>query len=183
MDTLKVRPQEENPPNKFETGTLNHEGIAGAKEAVQFIADTGEKFSSKIEFDVPEDFSEKRKNIIAGLRLFEKYEEILTEKLIAGLSDIPEITLYRSPTHIQSTSTVSFTHEKYSPKQIASYLGDKDIFVWDGDFYATRLVEILGLQEEGGLVRIGISPYNTLDEIDRTIEALKDSESLEEELG
>ncbi len=183
LDTLKVRPQEETPPNKFETGTLNHEGLAGAKEAVQFIAEAGNEFSSLIESDGPHDISERRENILAGLKLFEKYEEILTERLVGGLSEIPEITLYRPPEDVQSTSTVSFTHEKYTPKQIASYLGDRGIFVWDGDFYATRLVEVLGLQDEGGVVRIGISPYNTLKEVERTIEALRDDESLKEELG
>jgi len=183
LDTLKVRPQEETPPNKFETGTLNHEGLAGAKEAVKFIEDAGNKFSSYMESDEHDDVSERRGNILAGLNLFEKYEEILTKRLVDGLSEISEITLYRPPKEVQSTSTVSFTHEKYTPKQIASYLGDIGIFVWDGDFYATRLIKVLGLKDEGGVVRIGISPYNTLEEIDRTIDALRDSESLKEELG
>jgi len=183
LDTLKVRPQEETPPNKFETGTLNHEGLAGAKEAVHFIADAGKEFSSDIESDEPDDISERRENILTGLKLFEKYEEVLTERLVDGLSEIPEITLYRPRKDVQSTSTVSFTHEKYTPNQIASYLGDRGIFVWDGDFYATRLIEVLGLKDEGGVVRIGISPYNTLEEVDRTIEALRDNESLKEELG
>ncbi|MFP4051844.1 MAG: cysteine desulfurase-like protein [Thermoplasmata archaeon] len=183
LDTLKVRPQKKTPPNKFETGTLNHEGIAGAKEAVKFIADTGEKFSTQIEIDAPVDASERRKNILAGLSLFEKYEETLTERLVEGLSEIPEIKLYRPSRSVKCTSTVSFTHSRYSPEQIASYLGDRGIFVWDGDFYATRLIEVLGLQEEGGVVRIGISPYNTLEDIVRTVEKLRDTESLKEELA
>ncbi len=182
LDTLKVRPQKDTPPDKFETGTLNHEGIAGAKEAFQFIADAGDKFSSQLDKEVSDSTSERRKNIVAGLKIFEKYERVLTDRLVDGLLEIPEIQLYRPPKDVQSTSTVSFTHERYSPEQIASYLADRGIFVWDGDFYATRLVEVLGLQDEGGLVRIGISPYNTEEEIDRTVEALRDTESLREEL-
>lgn len=180
LDTLKVRPQKDKPPYKFETGTLNHEGIAGAKEAVEFVAEAGKKFFSQTKFDVPPDITERRKNILAGLHIFEKFEKNLTEKLVDGLSQIPDITLYRPPLDVPTTSTVSFTHNLYSPKQIASYLNEKGIFVWDGDFYATRLVEKLGLQDKGGLIRIGISPYNTKEEIDRTIEALSDSESMEQ---
>ncbi len=180
LNTLKVKPQKDSPPDKFETGTLNHEGIAGAIEAVRFIAEVGKEYSSLV--DVESERSKRRKDIATGLNIFEKYERILTDKLVEGLSQIPEINLYRPPSHVRCTSTVSFTHELYSAEEIASYLGDRGIFVWDGDFYATRLVKVLGLQEKGGLVRVGVSPYNTLEEIERTIEALSDHGSMKEEL-
>ncbi|MFP4143493.1 MAG: cysteine desulfurase-like protein [Thermoplasmata archaeon] len=183
LDTLKVRPQEETPPQKFETGTLNHEGIAGAKEAVEFVADVGKRFSSEVGVEVKEDWSDRRKNIVAGLKIFEKYEEILTERLVEGLSSMEEVTLYRPPSDVRSTSTVSFTHDLYTPTEIAAYLGDRGIFVWDGHFYALRLIEVLDLLDKGGVVRIGVSPYNTMEEIERVIEAMKDSECLKEEIG
>ncbi|MFW6041174.1 MAG: cysteine desulfurase-like protein [Thermoplasmatota archaeon] len=176
LDTLKVRPQQNNPPYKFETGTLNHEGIAGAKEAIEFVADIGKKYSKDVDFEPPTECSERRKNILAGLAVFEEYETMLTDRLIEGLSKVSEINLYRP--NAKATSTVSFTHDKYSPEEIASYLGKKGIFVWDGDFYATRLIEILGLQEKGGVVRIGVSPYNTKEDIDRTIEALSNIKNI-----
>lgn len=182
LETLKVKPQKNKPPFKFETGTLNHEGIAGAKEAVQFVASVGRQFSSEIESQLPHNCSERRENILAGLATFENYEKILTEQLVKGLSQIPQLTIYRPPQDVPTTSTVSFTHDRYSPKQIASYLGDEGLFVWNGDFYATKLVEKLNLHDQGGLVRIGIAPYNTEQEVDRTIKALNDPQSMDRKI-
>lgn len=68
--------------------------------------------------------------------------------------------------------TVSFTMTGHSPRQIAEFLGQRGIFVWDGNYYALEIMEKLGLQQTGGMLRVGFAHYNTSEEIDRLIETL-----------
>ena len=173
LKTLKVKEQEDYAPYKFETGTLNHEGIAGAAEAVEFIASIGENYGSQFYRELS-DVSSRRKNVIAGMMTLEAYEQPITEYFIEGLNRIPGIKVYGPPKGHPRTSTVSFTMENKSPKDVAEYLGQKGIFVWNGDFYASKLVRVLGLREKGGLVRVGLAPYNTMEEIERTLEAIEE---------
>ena len=115
----------------------------------------------------------RRRDIVAGLLVFDDYEQHLTRYLIKGLSDNPELTLYGPPKDHPRTSTVSFTHSSIPASEIAQYLAEKGLFVWAGDFYAASMIDVLGLRERGGLIRIGIAPYNTREELDRVIEALR----------
>ena len=174
LQPLRVLTQKAYPPYMIETGTLNHEGIAGAKAAVEFVADIGSKFgnSSGVQQRV-KDLNGRRRDIVAGLLVFDDYEQPLTSYLIEGLSDIPELTLYGPPANHPRTSTVSFTHSAIPAGEIAQYLAEKGLFVWAGDFYAASMIDCLGLRERGGLVRIGIAPYNIKAELDRLIDALK----------
>ena len=175
---LKVRPQYNYPPYMFETGTLNHEGIAGAAEAVEFVADIGAKFGNDFQSE-KEDLKNRRNRIVAGLQAIASYEEELTTFLINELCNNCEVKIFGPPLRHPRTSTVSFTYKGYTANQLAGYLGDRGLFVWAGDFYATKLVERLGLRDMGGLIRIGIAPYNTKDELERLIKAVKDKKSLE----
>lgn len=177
LNTLKVKPQKSYPPYKIETGTLNHEGIAGAAEAVDFVAQTGERFSNSFQENIKNPKS-RRAKIVAGLLTFDSYEQELTNFLLKELSDIPTITIYGPPEGVPRTSTVSFTFEGYNSRLVAQYLDRNNLLVWDGDFFATTLVDRLGIQDQGGLVRIGIAPYNTKEELIRVIEVLKDDEGL-----
>lgn len=177
LSTLKVEPQKSYPPYKFETGTLNHEGIAGAAEAVDFVAQVGERFGNNIQENI-ENLESHRSKIVAGLLAFDSYEQQLTNYLLEGLSTIPAVTIYGPPERVPRTSTVSFTFEGYNSRTVAQYLDSNNLLVWDGDFFATTLVKRLGLQDQGGLIRIGIAPYNTQEELMRLIEALKDDEAL-----
>ena len=102
------------------------------------------------------------------------YEEELTQYLVDGLKGIEGIRVYGPPAGHPRTSTVSFTYDGFTPFEVADFLGEKGLFVWHGDFYATKLVERLGLMEKGGLVRVGIAPYNTKEEIDRLLGYLND---------
>ena len=171
---MRVRFQKSYPPYMIETGTLNHEGIAGAKAAIEFVADIGSKFGDTPEIQQQVNHLHgRRRDIVAGLVVFDAYEQPLTEYLIQGLSDIQEITLFGPPGDHARTSTVSFTYEGHTAPEVAKYLAEKGLFVWAGDFYASTLIDRLGLRDQGGLVRIGIAPYNTRDELSRLIEALK----------
>jgi selenocysteine lyase/cysteine desulfurase len=163
----------------IETGTLHHEGIAGAAAAVEFIADIGLNFGSQLDWHVEDLKANRRNRIIAGLQVFDSYEMALTAYLIEAIRNrISKATLYGPVAGHPRTSTVSLTYEGYTADQVAKYLGDKGLFVWGGHFYAIRLVERLGLLDHGGLVRIGISPYNSARELDRLIEALCDEDAL-----
>jgi len=177
LRTLRVGPSRPYPPYRIETGTLNHEGIAGAAEAVGFVADAGHAFAKSLPQDI-EGLEGRRRDVVAGLLVFHRYEEELTNFLLQELSKLPEITIYGPPPGYPRTSTVSFTYQGYASRTVAQYLDTKGILVWDGDFFATTLVERLGVMDQGGLIRIGIAPYNTKEEIIRVLEALADRDSL-----
>lgn len=169
LSTLRIRPQKDCPPYMIETGTLHHEGIAGSIAAVEFIAAVGEKYGKGID-----GAASRREKIVAGLEAFDVYEEELTQYLLDGLKEIGGIRIYGPPAGHPRTSTVSFTYDGFTPFEVADFLGEKGLFVWHGDFYATTLVKRLGLMEKGGLVRVGIAPYNTREEIDRLLGYLND---------
>ncbi len=170
--TLKVSTQVNTLPHKFETGTMNHEGIAGAAEAVEFIADIGDKHK-EVTPDNFTDKSERRKNIIRGMRTVEEYEQPLSEYFKKELRRISGLILYSPPENIPCTSTISFRLKDIPPKKIAQQLADQGIFVWAGGFYVVELMRMLGVSDTGGLVRIGLAPYSTKEEIDRTLEVIR----------
>jgi cysteine desulfurase family protein (TIGR01976 family) len=173
LRTIKVGEQEDWAPLKFETGTLNHEGIAGAAEAVEFIADIGAKYEGDFAAELA-GMEGRRRNVFAGMLALEAYEQPIAEYFIAELEKIPAVKIYGPPKGYPRTSTVSFTVAGKTPREVAEYLGQKGIFVWDGDFFATKLVKVLGLRQSGGLIRVGLAPYNTMEEIERTIDAVKE---------
>ena len=166
LEPYRLKVQEDAIPYRIETGTLNHEGIAGAREAVEFIADLGRQFGQMA--DDPS-ISERRRAVIAGMKAMEAYEQPLARRLIEGLSGMGKVKVYGPCAGSPRTSTVSFTVEGIPSGRVAELLGEMGFFVWSGHFYALRLVERLGLQERGGLVRIGLSPYNTAGEIERLL--------------
>lgn len=163
---LRLRTQEEQPPYRYETGTLCHEGIAGAAEAVEFIADLG-----RHHVDGGERL-DRRAAVVAGMRTVEAYERPLATRLIQGLQAVSGVRIYGPPADAPRTSTVSFVLQDWHATDVARELGQEGLFVWDGDFYAARIVELAGLVEHGGLVRVGLCPYNTADEVERVIDAV-----------
>jgi selenocysteine lyase/cysteine desulfurase len=103
------------------------------------------------------------------------YERGLIERLVAGLLTIPGLTFYGIREQERfglRTPTVSFRIEGYTPRAVAEYLGKQGIFVWDGNYYALSLTERLGVEANGGMVRIGLVHYNTAEEVERLLEAL-----------
>ena len=179
LHPYNLRTQQQYPPFVMETGTLHHEGIAGAAAAVEFIANIGLRFGQDSMGQTDPLKDNRRNQILAGLLAIEAYERTLTEYLVQAVANqIPKATLYGPPEGFPRTSTVSFTYDGYTADQVARYLGSLGIFVWGGHFYAIRLVERLGLLDRGGLIRVGIAPYNTRDELDRLVAALRDEEAL-----
>ncbi len=161
-------------PDKFEIGTIAMEHAAGAAAAVEFIADIG-RMHEEYFTDELEGLTGRRRLVVAGIKAIEAYEEPLARKLRDELSAIEGVTVYSPPEDVPKTSTVSFTVEGINSAELGTYLGDRGIFVWDGHFYAMHLINnVLDLKDQGGVVRIGLAPYNTADEVDRTIQAVKD---------
>lgn len=156
IDFPKLRPSPNYSPDRMETGTQNHEGIAGAAAAVDFLASLAGHGSRR----------ERLATVFAELH---ERQHGLTVRLWNGLTAIDGVTVYGpSPDHPR-TSTVSFTVDGYSSSDVASKLADRAIFVSDGDFYAMTVVERLGVE---GLVRAGCTCYTTTEEVDRLLKGV-----------
>jgi cysteine desulfurase family protein (TIGR01976 family) len=174
---LKLVTVEDTPPSNFETGTLNHEGIAGTAAAIAFIADLGRRHMAVAEAAPGgaarlDGLLGRRRDIVAGMIAMEAYEQPLTRGIIDELTAMKGVTVYGPPPGHPRTSTVSFTVDGFTAIDVARTLGRRGLFVWDGHFYALRLVEKLGLLERAGLVRVGLAPYNTTAEVERLVDAV-----------
>jgi cysteine desulfurase family protein (TIGR01976 family) len=170
LKPYKVRPALDQTPDRWETGTKNHEGLAGVAAAIDYLAELGQRLS-----DTPP--SSRRAALQTAMQGIQSYERGLAEKLIAGLLAIPGLTFYgiSDPERFGwRTPTVSIRMQKHTPNEIATYLGERGIFVWDGNYYAINLSERLGVEESGGMVRIGLAHYNTAEEVDRLLAALNE---------
>jgi selenocysteine lyase/cysteine desulfurase len=181
VPALKLRTVSSEAPFKFETGTLDHEGITGAAEAVEFIAEMGahnEEFVAELAAtDEPvaarlAGLEDRRREVVAGMLAAEAYAQPLAQYLRSELRAIGGVTVYGPPDGHPRTATVSFTIDGVTAEQACRRLGERGLFLWDGDFYALRLVEVLGLVESGGLIRAGVAPYNTRAEIERVLETV-----------
>lgn len=108
--------------------------------------------------------------------MIQQHERDLSERLIAGLLAIPGLTFYgiTDPDKFdRRTPTVAIRMEGYTPRELAEHLGERGIFTWDGNYYAINLTERLGVQQSGGMLRIGLAHYNTAEEVDRLLEELR----------
>jgi cysteine desulfurase family protein (TIGR01976 family) len=163
LPAYKVRPAHD----RFETGTPNYEGIAGTLAAVEYLADIGR--------DVGAPRAARRPAVLAGMAAIATHERELSVRLLAGLAAIPGVRTWgiTDPARVaERTPTVSVTVAGHSPRAVATALGEAGIFAWDGDFYATGLIERLGLAASGGVVRLGLVHYSTAEEVDRALDEL-----------
>ena len=161
----RLRTQYQHAPYCLETGTLNHAALAGVSAAIDFIEDLAPSEKTPL--------SDDRSRIIEAMEFIYQEEHTIAKKLYDGLQAIEGVSVVgldfeqdlRAP-------TVSFTAEGLHPEDICRELGEYGICAWDGHFYAIRAVEVLGLLEKGGVTRMGISIYNTMEEIEYTLEVL-----------
>ncbi len=164
----KLRACTEKLPDRWETGTQNHECLAGLIAAIDYVADAGRRHDPSVET--------RREAILAAYELFQQHEHELVEQLIHGLLAIPGITFYgiKDPAKFaQRTPTVAVRMKGYTPRELATRLGERGIFTWDGNYYAINLAERLGVQDGGGMLRIGLAHYNTAEEVQRLLEELR----------
>ena len=171
LPAYKVRPA----ADRWETGTQNHEGIAGTLAAVEYLATVGDRFGGL------EVGRSRRARLVAGMRAIEAYERELSARVLAGLASIPGLSVHglADPGRVaERTPTFAVTLAGWTPRRLAEALAAAGIYVWDGDFYATTLVEDLGLASSGGVVRLGAVHYTTVDEVDRLLGTLGELASL-----
>ena len=172
----KVRPATDKLPGKFETGTQNHEGIAGVLGAIEYFEWVGKQYTGTQSDALKEDgFSGRRLLLKQAMNLIRSYEFELSRALLDVLQSIPNLTLY-GLTDVrcldERVATFSFTLKDQSSRSVAEKLAQQGIYVWDGNYYAINVTERLGLEESGGMVRVGAAHYNTLDEVAKLKNAL-----------
>jgi len=175
LQAYKVRPADNQPPHKFETGTLNHEGIAGSLAAVNYLASVGEKYGGDFAA-LYQSFAGRRLNLKTAMSTIKQYEMDVFKHMMRGLRELPGIQLYGITDFARfdyRTPTIAFTHASKSPREIAEILGRQNICVWDGNYYALALMERLQLEEHGGAVRVGLGHYNTIEEVNRFLDAMR----------
>ncbi|WP_088891346.1 cysteine desulfurase-like protein [Leptolyngbya ohadii] len=167
LHPYKVRPAANILPDRWETGTQNHEAMAGVTAAIEYLAELGRKAEPQSQT--------RREALVSAMNAIRQYETDLAKVLVSELLQIPGLTFY-GITEVDRfqwrTPTVAIRLENYHPKQIAQALGDRGIFVWSGHYYALNLTERLGVEEQGGMVRIGLAHYNTIEEVNRALEVL-----------
>jgi selenocysteine lyase/cysteine desulfurase len=165
----KVRPLADTVPIRWEWGTLNHECIAGITACVDYIADLGRR--------VDPHPGTRRAAIVAAFEAIHRYEHGLMERMIAGLLRIPGLKLYgiTDPARFEERCpTLAVREVDWTPLTLANALGDRGFFTWDGNYYAMNLTERLDVEKCGGFLRIGLVHYNTVEEVDRLLGALRE---------
>lgn len=156
LDVPKLRPAPENAPDRLETGTQNHEGIAGCGAAVDFLA------------SLAGSAGERRARLARTFAALHERGEALLARLWTGLAVIPGVSLYGQPPGRPRTPTIAFAVKGRVSEDVARALVPRGVFVTHGDFYASALVERLG-HAKGGLVRAGAACYTTEEEVDRLV--------------
>ncbi|MEW6239824.1 MAG: cysteine desulfurase-like protein [Chloroflexota bacterium] len=177
LKAYKVRPASNVPPGKFETGTQNHEGIAGVLGAMEYFEWLGGQYTGTQTDGLRENgFAGRRLTLKQAMNTVRAYEFELSRALIEAVESVPGARIYGitdGKRLDERVPTVSFTLEGKHPKAVAEALGNAGIYVWDGNYYALAVTERLGIEASGGMVRVGAVHYNTLNEVDRFAETLK----------
>jgi cysteine desulfurase family protein (TIGR01976 family) len=164
----KVRANTNAVPQRWEWGTLNHECIAGITACVDYLADVGRNANSAA--------STRREALQSAYRAIRAHEQHLSERMLRGLAEIPGLRLYgiSDPARIDSRCpTFALRMAGHSPLELATKLGDRGIFTWDGNYYALNLTERLDVEKDGGFLRIGLVHYNAEREVDQVLNSLR----------
>ena len=176
MVAYKVRPATNELPGKFETGTQNHEGIAGVLGTIEYFEWVGKTFGDEqAEGFAEEAYSGRRLLLKQAMSAIHAYEYELNRALLAALQSVPGLALY-GLTDVrrleERVATFAFRLKDIHPRTVAEKLAQDEIYVWDGNYYAINVTERLGLEDKGGMVRVGATHYNTLEEVEKLKEAL-----------
>lgn len=169
LTAYKVRCASDAPPEKWESGTPQTELLAGLAACVDYYDWLGGQVSGE---------GSRRGRIEAAYRAAADHEARLVTRLIDGIRVIPGTTVHgiTNPNRVgERVPTVSMTHDRVSPPQVAERLARKGICVWSGHNYALEVVRHLGIDEETGVVRVGLAHYNTEAEVDRALSALEEA--------
>jgi cysteine desulfurase family protein (TIGR01976 family) len=170
LTAYKVRPAPADPPGKFETGTGNFEGYAGVLGALEYLEWLGTTFGEHYADKYGERYQGRALRLKMAIAAIRAYEYELSRALLDVLAETPGVTVYGLTDQRrleERVPTVSFTLKGWRPRQLAEALDKNNIYVWDGNYYALAVTERLGLEQSGGMVRVGPVHYNTVEEIRR----------------
>jgi selenocysteine lyase/cysteine desulfurase len=171
LKAYKVRPASNELPYKFETGTQNHEGIAGVLGALEYFEWVGNEFGCGHTQEWKNaSYSGRRLIYKQAMSAIREYEIELSRALIGVVESMPGTRIYGMADQNrldERVPTVAFRIEDKDPAQLADAIGKQGIYVWNGHNYALAIVERMGLLEAGGMIRVGPVHYNTLEEIKR----------------
>src|SRR6202163_2850219 len=188
----KVRPNTNTIPNCWEWGTLNHESIAGITACIEYLADLGRNASTRRDsrpstssgqaLDCPSGESrpletERRAAIEAAYEAIHEHEHALLARMIACLQRIPGLKVFgiTDPARFnERCATLAIRIAGHTPLELATELGERGIFTWDGNYYALNLTEHLDVEKFGSFLRIGLVHYNTQEGVDRLPAALRE---------
>jgi cysteine desulfurase family protein (TIGR01976 family) len=162
-ESFKVRPASDEPPGKWETGTQSFESIAGTLAALDYLRNLASRTSATTSLN-------------AAMDSIRRYELGLSEQFLSSIARNRRVKVYgiSDPKQVaKRTPTFALRLEGMHPDVAAQKLGERGVLVWSGHFYAVDLIERLGLSEQGGVIRVGFVHYNTVAEVDRTLEALE----------
>ncbi len=168
LPAYKVRPCSDLLPMRWETGTQNHEGIAGTLAAVEYLAAIGRSVDPKA--------TSRRAGIIAAYKAIHEYEVGMMQQFLRGLQELKSIKLYgiSDPKRLnERTATFAVRHSQLSPNELNEHLSKREIYAWCGTFYALGLMESLGIEPQK-MVRVGMLHYNTTEEVSKLLAALRE---------
>ena len=169
LHPYKVRALVNDMPNRWEMGTLNHECIAGITAAVEYLADFGRSVNPTV--------ANRRVALKAAFNAIQRYERSLAERMIRGLLAILGLKFYGITDLARlanRTPTFAVRIDGHTPLELATKLGERGFFTWDGNYYALDLTERLDVEKTGGFLRIGLVHYNTVEEVDGVLAALRE---------
>ncbi|MEO8292518.1 MAG: cysteine desulfurase-like protein [Actinomycetota bacterium] len=167
----KLRPASDEVPERWETGTQNHEGLAGLVAAVDYLAGVGREFGRPAAAA-----ARRRDQVLAGFEAIHDHERELSLRFLDGLAELPHVRLWgiADPTRVdERTPTFAIRVGDRHPAETAEELGRRGVLVWDGHYYAITVMERLGLADTGGAVRVGFCHYHSADEVDRVLHELQ----------
>jgi cysteine desulfurase family protein (TIGR01976 family) len=171
----KVRPASNHLPGKFETGTQNHEGIAGVLGAIEYLEWVGVTFGQDYAAKYAERFSGRRLHLKQAMAAIHAYEYEISRAVLGTLEEIPGLHIHglADVRRLEErVPTFSFTLKSWHPRLLAEKLASHGIYVWDGNYYALAVTERLGLEDQGGMLRVGPVHYNTVEEVAHLREVL-----------
>ena len=161
LNAYKVRPASSVPPEKWETGTQSFESLAGVTAAVEHLTSLGD--------------GEGRPGVVSAFETIVRHESSLGERFLDGVAGIEHVRLYGPPEMSERrVATFAIAVDGIPDEEVAAQMAARGIYVWAGHYYAVNVMERLGVLDDGGLVRIGFCHYSTVEEVDRTLNALAD---------
>jgi cysteine desulfurase family protein (TIGR01976 family) len=171
----KVRPAPDAPPGKWETGTQNHEGIAGLWGTLEYFEWLGTHFGQDDTATLEKEYRGRALKFKQAMAAVRAYERGLALAMLEVLKNVPGLRVYglADPTRLEErVPTYAFRLDPLTPRQVAEKLDEAEIYVWSGNYYALEVTRRLGVEDKGGLVRAGAVHYNTLEEVERFGKAL-----------